>query len=341
MKMRHRLFTLSLLLPLFAQADTVWMKNGDILSGKITIIDSNKLLISTKYAGEISIVTDQIKTFQTNEPTVIRNDLYSEKIYLNTIHPSEEEGAILIAAENGDEQTVSITNNLLLFKTKSQPLIATNFIFNGHIKGGFFYEKTTKKNQRYVLDTNLIIRHSLWRHNMLANLRRTLKDDTVNTYYYALQYDLDKFITPEFFWQSTMQYRYDWIEDIKSRKTFGTGPGYQLWDTELSSFSLALLANYQEMDYRDSSSPVNPFVTSLRWNYQQYVYGKTIKLFTSGYIGRSFNDTVTLDLSATAGISYKVTKWFMLSSTFTKEKDRTRYGDTDNTSYMLGFGIEW
>jgi hypothetical protein len=36
-------------------ADTVWLKNGDKLSGKIIPFDGGKLLIQTQYAGAVTI----------------------------------------------------------------------------------------------------------------------------------------------------------------------------------------------------------------------------------------------------------------------------------------------
>ena len=36
-------------------ADTVWLKNGDKLSGEITLFDGGKLLIQTEYAGAVTI----------------------------------------------------------------------------------------------------------------------------------------------------------------------------------------------------------------------------------------------------------------------------------------------
>ncbi|MGI2028369.1 hypothetical protein [Endozoicomonas acroporae] len=50
-------------------ADTVWMNNGDVLSGDIVKLDSGKLSLQTKYAGTIELdwryvtALDSDKTF--------------------------------------------------------------------------------------------------------------------------------------------------------------------------------------------------------------------------------------------------------------------------------------
>lgn len=336
---QYLLFVLISLLSSICNADTVWMKNGDIISGSVSVIDNNKMVLQTKYAGTLTIKATEVSTFTIDKPAVVRNDLHAEKFYITEIKPSEEKGAMIIVDKRGEEQTVSITNNLILYKQKTHEFV-DNITFNGNIKGGFYYDKGTKKTEQYALDTNFTVKHSLWRHNISTTLRRNFKNDTMSTYYYTGQYDLDKFITPEFFWQSSAQYRHDWIEDISSKKSFGTGPGYQFWDNELSSFSLALLLNYQEMHYQDHEESRHP-LGALRWDYQRFFNGKAIRLFTNGSIGRGFNDTVSLDLSATIGSSYKITDWFIISTTFNKDKDKTRDGNSDNISYSLGFGVMW
>lgn len=336
---QYLLFILCSIFPSFCFADTVWMKNGDQITGSVKVIDSNKMVMETKYAGTITIKATEVKTFTIDKPAVVKNDLYAEKFFINEIKASEETGAIIIVDKKNEEQTVSITNNLILYKQKINEFMDET-TFNGNIKGGFFFDKGTKKTEQYMLDTNIVVKHNLWRHNASTNFRRSLKNDSVSTYYYVGQYNLDKFITPEFFWQSSVQYRHDWIEDISSKKSFGSGPGYQLWDNELGSFSVALLLNYQEMHYQNGEQSRHP-LSNMRWDYQRFFNGKAIRLFTNGSIGRSFNDSVSLDLSAAIGASYKVTDWFIVSTTVNKDRDKTKDGDSKNINYNLGFGVTW
>lgn len=47
-----------------ALADTVWMKNGDRLSGKIKVFDGGKLLLETPYGGSIALDWKQVQTWK-------------------------------------------------------------------------------------------------------------------------------------------------------------------------------------------------------------------------------------------------------------------------------------
>jgi sRNA-binding regulator protein Hfq len=60
-----------------ALADTVWMKNGDRLSGKIKVFDGGKLLLETPYGGSIALDWKQVKTLESDQELLVKQDAYS------------------------------------------------------------------------------------------------------------------------------------------------------------------------------------------------------------------------------------------------------------------------
>ena len=57
-------------LPSFA--DTVWLKNGDRLTGKISVLDGGKLLIETEYGGSIPLKWSKIATLESDQKLLIK-----------------------------------------------------------------------------------------------------------------------------------------------------------------------------------------------------------------------------------------------------------------------------
>ena len=57
---------------LLANADTVTTKDGSTLNGTITLIDKGEIHIETKYAGTLKLKQDEVKTFATETPVVVR-----------------------------------------------------------------------------------------------------------------------------------------------------------------------------------------------------------------------------------------------------------------------------
>ena len=59
-------------LALPARADTVTLKDGSVIHGKITGISGGTIAISTGFAGDLSIKQDQVSSFETDEPVFVK-----------------------------------------------------------------------------------------------------------------------------------------------------------------------------------------------------------------------------------------------------------------------------
>ena len=57
-----------------AIADTVWLKNGDRLTGKIKFYEGQKLLLKTEYGGAIALDWDQIETLESDQELLIKEN---------------------------------------------------------------------------------------------------------------------------------------------------------------------------------------------------------------------------------------------------------------------------
>ena len=55
-----------------ALADTVWLDNGDRLSGEIVLMDGGKLALKTRYAGQVLIDWKDIDTISSDKPQPYR-----------------------------------------------------------------------------------------------------------------------------------------------------------------------------------------------------------------------------------------------------------------------------
>lgn len=53
-------------------ADTVWLKNGDRLSGTIRFFDGSKLLLETDYGGSIPLSWKKIATLQSDHELLVK-----------------------------------------------------------------------------------------------------------------------------------------------------------------------------------------------------------------------------------------------------------------------------
>ncbi|MDD0973133.1 DUF481 domain-containing protein [Pseudomonas fontis] len=318
-----------------AVADTVWMKNGDRLSGKIKVFDGGKLLLQTKYGGAIALDWKEVKTLESDQELLVKQDAYSgEKT--KSLHAGEP-GQVILA--NGEApKAVELASIQQIMKPK--PLVE-DFIWKGNVDLALDYKRAETNSNDYDVDFKTSARHGRWRHNAEGEYNRESKDDVTTTNNWSAEYALDRFITEQWFWQGRLNYKRDHIEDLTRQRTVGTGPGYQFWDDELGAFSLGSLLNRTDYEYADGGKE-NFYSVGMKWDYNRYLIGKSVELFTNGELGKPLSGVADYSLDAEIGLRYKITEWASLNLKAEQNIiSGTDDSDLNKTRYTAGFGVAW
>lgn len=316
-------------------ADTVWLKNGDRLSGTIKFYDSGKLLLKTDYAGEIPLDWSKVATLESDRPLLVkfRGDNQEHSQGLKQAEP----GKVLLV--NGTQRNVALADIRQLMPPK--PLIE-DWLWSGRVDLALDQKRAEKDIDKYDIDFKTTARHGRWRHNLKGEYNREVKDDKVGTNNYSGEYALDRFLDDHWFWQGKAEYQRDTVSDLKTARTLGTGPGYQFWDNELGAFSLATLINRNDYEFTPSQK-INFYSASLKWDYKRYLLAKQFEIFTEGELERPRSEELAIDyvLESKAGLRYRLTSWASLSLRAEWEKLSSDYGDVDERRYVLGMGVNW
>ncbi|MGL9736418.1 MAG: DUF481 domain-containing protein [Symbiopectobacterium sp.] len=322
-------------------ADTVWLNNGDKITGKITLLDGGKLFIATDYAGSVSVAWDQVKTFESDHGLVIQGERYEKGVLYPSLKAGETCSVVGAPAGAGqDEQTLALTNIKSIVTAK--PLI-TDFSWKGNIDAGMSHKKSSTEIKNYDVTLDTRMRHGTWSHNVDGTYHEATENDVRSTKNASGEYALDKFLDEQWFVQSRYYYKRDWIENITVNRSFGLGPGCQFWDNELGAFSLTSLVNSQTFTYQNEAEGKadNFYSAGLKWAYNRYLYSKTIEAFTNGEVGRSVDGTAPIYLKAEGGLRFKLTDWSSLSMRVVRTRIESNQGNVDDTMYTLGLGVGW
>ncbi|MES2820603.1 MAG: DUF481 domain-containing protein [Pseudomonadota bacterium] len=316
-------------------ADTVWLKNGDRLTGTIRVFDGGKLLLDTEYGGAIAIKLNKIATLQSEQALLIKQDDLIGEV-AKGLQPAEE-GRVTLT--NGSApKTVELASIEQILRPK--PLVQ-DLVWSGNVDVSLDYEEAENTTEDYDVDFKTKARHGQWRHIAEGGYNREFKDDTKVTDNWDAEYSLDRFLDEHWFWQGRLEYKRDRIEEVVRQRTVGTGPGYQFWDNELGAFSLGSLLNRTDYEYRNGEQE-NFYSLGMKWDYNRYLVGKTVELFTNGEVGKPLAGAADYSLDAAAGLRYKVTDWASLNMKAEKELvSGGSDGQIDETRYSIGFGIGW
>ncbi|MBP5957177.1 DUF481 domain-containing protein [Pseudomonas anatoliensis] len=317
------------------RADTVWMKNGDKLTGTITVFDGGKLLIQTKYAGAVTIDWKEVKTLDSDQHLLVKQDAYTGEVSKSLT--AAEDGKVTLA--NGEApKTVELASIQQILKPKP---VVEDLVWKGNVDLALDYQRAEKDTDDYDVGFKTSARHGRWRHIAEGEYNREVQDDVTTTDNWRAEYSLDRFLTDQWFWQGRLNYKRDHIEELARQRVVGTGPGYQFWDDELGAFSLGSLLNRTDYEYKDGSKD-NFYSVAMKWDYNRYLIGKKVEFFTNGEVGKPLSNVANYALDAEMGLRYKVTEWASLN--LKAERDiisGTNDADLNKTRYTAGFGVAW
>ncbi|MBV7483746.1 DUF481 domain-containing protein [Bordetella sp. BOR01] len=325
-----------------ACADTVWLDNGDRLTGTIQSLDNGYLLIHTDYGGDLRIAFDHVKTLQSDTPLVIRDASMAHDYRAKLV--SAEPGTVVLDGVRREADIVQPVKEDVPLKSleslvRPRPFLRETSV-TGHVDLAANKRTASNDTQDYSATLNTTIRHGWWRHQFNGAYLHSREDDGVNTNNLGMDYTLDRFLTEKAFWQVRLMHRRDWVEDLNRQTAYGTGPGYQFWDNELGAFSLSALLGRVHYGYSDGSSDA-AYAGSLRWDYVRYFSGKEFELFTKGELMRPFEGDARIAINGEAGVRYNVNSWMSLYLKYARSQVSSTFQSLNESIYSTGLGVHW
>ncbi|NQD94030.1 DUF481 domain-containing protein, partial [Pseudomonas sp. CrR25] len=226
MWLRTLLLAVLSVLAMPSAADTVWLDNGDRLSGDIILLDGGKLALKTKYAGQVLIDWQDIDTLSSDKPLLLRRQ------GLDSEHSQQlaAAGKGMVRVLNATSETVPLASITRLVPPR--PLLRDR-LWEGNLDAKLDMERNENETDEWKLKGNTRIEHGRWRHVLTGELERETKNDSVTDDNWQLEYDLDRFFSEHWFWRTGVEQQEDEFEFFTRQRIVGTGPGYRFWDNEL------------------------------------------------------------------------------------------------------------
>lgn len=331
--MRICLACLVWLLALPVCADTLWLKNGDRLSGTLQSLDGGRLLFETAYAGLLSIRQGQVASLQSERPLLVQLDGEAGELAraLRRAGPGEVE------LVNGATRRVPLSAIRQILPPR--PLVE-DWRWSGRADLALDHQRADKEVDELELDVQAKARHGRWRHNLSAAYEREFKDGIKSADQLGGEYALDRFFGVRGFWQARLEYERDRVEDLAMQRSLGSGPGYQFWDDALGAFSVVALLNRHDFGFREAGD-AHLYALGVKWEFNRFVAGRRVELFSEGELDVPFVPAIDYSLEAALGARYRLNSWVSLQLKGQWDRLRGDLGDHDDTRYSLGFGLAW
>ncbi|MEH6564685.1 MAG: DUF481 domain-containing protein [Halopseudomonas sp.] len=331
------------LIPLSSFADTLWLDNGDRITGKIEFLEAGKMSIKTEFAGLITVKTDRVVTFETGEPLLLK--LGDKAQYITRLQASEQKGQVTLAFDQQDDQSGG-QNRSVPVQQISQLLVPKpviqDMVWEGDASAALELKDTSgTETEDLDLDLSTRLRHGDWRHDLALDYERDYRDDVKSRHAWETDYDINRFLTENWFWMTSFRYQRDYLNEIAKQKQFGMGPGYEWWNNSLGRFETS--ARLDRIWTEERSGNKNKYnALGLQWDYRRFLVGKRFELFHKAETQIPDDPNVRYQIDTEAGVRYSLTSWAALSLKaeldYLNTSDDTGYRDT---RYTMGLGVGW
>lgn len=331
------LVALFLSFPVVALADTVWLDNGDRLTGTVELLDRGRLVINTDFAGAVTVQVGRIRTMETNTPMLVKTEDHAERAL--AIQSSETPGHVRVFNGLPDPVEMPLANISQLMEP--QPFIQ-DWLLEGNADLSFDMKDASQDEEDLSFRFNTRARHGNWRHDLAGNFERDYRDDVRSRHILQAEYDLSWFFADQWFWQTSLDYERDHIGDIARRMQVGAGPGYEWWNHSLSRFETS--ARLDHLRLKEQSGNESQFqALGLEYDYRKFMFGKRVELFHNTETQVPDDRDVKYIIDTELGIRYMLNSWASLS--LLTEWDYIESDNDEQTRnekrYRVGFGVSW
>ena len=319
-----------------AEADKVWLENGDVISGDIQRLEAGQLKLATEYAGIITVSWRHVRSIQSDNPLWV--SLIGEgEAGRRTLKGNADE--LIIADEDGYERKFSAAWPVAEI-TREKPALAEEWEISGQFGLSMDSRKGNKDELRLNFDGVLNIDDQLnkntfkWDYDV-EELSGTKNND------WEIGYSYSRYFTEHWFVQGAADRSYDSDADLFSRTTVGASLGYRFWDTIDRTFrsSFGLTQLWEKYD-----SQKNEKNKALTWNlfYRNKVTEQLEYFLDSKLFYRMDTDRQWL-LDAEHGLRFGVTNNLSLNLTHYLDHDSEPGDESKKTDSQvkMGVGYHW
>ncbi|MFZ1910495.1 MAG: DUF481 domain-containing protein [Burkholderiales bacterium] len=306
-----------------AQADTVTLRNGDRLSGKVLHKSGNVLTFESSYAGKIKIRWSDVRTLTTDSPVGVM------------LKGEPETHRIVLAPGSVDPSQIAYLNPL---PEESGRGIA----YKGRVALAASAVRGNSSASSVHGEGALNARAKDYRYGLTARVDQAKDTGQTVTSNWRASGHYDHFLAPKRFIYGRGFAERDRFRDIKLRTSAGGGYGWQLYDTHRTQLSLRAGVDAVSIKHSDDSSESYP---ALGWglHYSHHLWQRKVELFHNQEGFWNLRHTEQVTLHSSTGLRVPLSSGMTANAQLDVDWERTPPPGVKavDTTWLLGLGYEW
>ena len=312
-----------------AEADVLYLKNGDRITGSIKRVWDGELFIESDYADEFAVSMDAIERIETDGEFDIE------------LRDDSELAGRLATDESGETVLVTDTSTIPLPIAEIEELDEPEQYFDWESRSDFSVagSRGNTETDDFLWQGFGSVKFGDHRHTLDLRLDRKKQDGIVTKEQYNSTYRYSWFFTDRWFLGSGIGYERDPIRQLTDRFTSGVGLGFQVFDDADQLLEVTLAA----IGVRENIAGATNDSSTARWtmNYRRDVTSD-MEIFHNHSLSAYLTGRSNRIVDTTTGIRWDVWGDIYLNAQFdwNWESDPAPGNEQEDITYALGIGIE-
>lgn len=322
-----------------ALADTVTLRNGDHLTGKVVRKENENLIFKTPYAGELKIRWLDIASLRTDQPVQV---MLNDETSLNaTFTPAEQPGKVTLQA--GDTiRSAPISLDQIAYINPSPEVSGKGVRFTGRVNVGLTATSGNSETENLYVDTEMVARTKKNRYTVGATAQHSSEDGNETADRTTLYSKYDHFLTDKRYLYANASFVRDQFKDLNLRSVLGAGVGHQFIESKRENLSLEGGLTFVNEDF--SSAEDEQYVAA-RWavDYDRFFLNNRLQFFHKHEGLQSLEQTDDLLIRSQTGLRVPLTANLNTSLQLNADWDNSPPPGTEETdlTYLFNVGYTW
>lgn len=321
-----------------AQADEVWIVNGDRLTGEVVRTDANALRLKTDYVGTLEVPWEQVERVKLDEPGTVRL-LNGDLLQFYSISRDGEQ----LVMQQGKDTPGEVLDLASIDAIEPEPWeLGDGYKLSGRVNLALENESGNSEQDELDLEYQF---NSRWKSSEFLSFGE-LEYDTTRGFRSADNWtvfnNLDHTFSGKWFYSGALAFKKDRFADLKLRTLAGPGLGYRFHDSE--SLNLRVEAGPYYLKDNFYEQPDETF-WGLAWyvDYDQFVWKQRLQLYHRQLGFAAANDSDKFLWRAWTGVRIPLVLGFFASGEYEVDYDSEPAfeAETTDTTLKLKIGYKW
>ncbi|MFK0572454.1 DUF481 domain-containing protein [Endozoicomonas sp.] len=316
-------------------ADTIWMNNGDVLSGDIMKLDAGKLSLQTKYAGTIELDWRYVSALDSDKAFWV-SLIGEEKVSLRRF--KGQETGVTVIDESGRKRSFSAVWPVASIHIE-KPVLADTWELGGKLVA-MLDSKSGNDDELLIGVEGKLNVDDQWNKNAFYWDIETEDDDGVKNSEWVIGYSYSRYLDEHWFVQGAAEQKHDSEEDLQRRTSLGGTLGYRFWEAAGSALKTSggISRLWEEYQANDSQQD---YALTWAFNYRTRIINNW-EYFANSRTFFRLNQSTTL-VNINQGIKVGLTDHITWNLTHILDYDSDPVDKTKKTDsrVKMGVGYQW